>query len=203
LLAELMPDEADALGLLALLLLQHSRRHARVSDTGDLVLLADQDRTRWDAANITEGAALVERALRRGRPGPYQIQAAIAAVHAQSPSAADTDWHEIEALYAELGRRSPTPVIALNHAVAAAEARGAGVGLAYVDALEDSLGDYHLFHAARGALLRRLGRDGGAVDAYRRARALTANAAEQAFLDARLAELAGGESTDDVADREG
>jgi RNA polymerase sigma-70 factor (ECF subfamily) len=189
LLADLMPDEPEVLGLLALLLLQHSRRAARTSTDGDLVLLADQDRTRWDVQEIDEGVALLDAALRRSHPGVYQLQAAIAALHAQSASAADTDWPQIAALYAELRRRRPTPVVALNHAVAVAEARGPAAGLAIADELVDDLASYHLFHSTRAALLARLHRDDDAADAYRRARDLTGNAAEQAFLDKQLAEL--------------
>jgi len=188
-LVELMPDEPEALALLALLLLQHSRRHARVTDDGELVLLTDQDRTRWDAADITEGVDLLDRAIRRRQPGPYQLQAAIAAVHARSPAAEDTDWREIAGLYAALLEITPTPVIALNHAVAVAEADGPSAGLALVDALSDELDGYYLFHSTRADFLRRLERSDEAIAAYRRARALTANAAEQAFLDRRLAAL--------------
>ncbi len=185
-LVELMPDEPEVLALLALLQLQHSRRHARTTDAGELVLLRDQDRTRWDAADITEGVELLDRAMRRGPAGAYQLQAAIAAVHAQAPAATDTDWVQIAALYAALLKTSPTPIVALNHAVAVAEAEGPSAGLALVDDLVDALDGYYLFHATRGDFLRRLGRCDKAVSAYERARQLTDNAAEQAFLDLRL-----------------
>jgi RNA polymerase sigma-70 factor (ECF subfamily) len=197
-LADLMPDEPEAFGLLALMLLQHSRRHARVAADGRLVLLADQDRTRWDAADITAGVAALDAALRRHRPGTYQLQAAIAALHAESPSPADTDWAQIAALYAELRRRNPSPVVALNHSVAVAEARGPDAGLSIADELADDLDGYHLFHATRAAFLSKLGRTVEATVAYERARGLTANAAEQAFLDARLDELRAEAANDGV-----
>ena len=186
-LAELMPDEPEVHGLLALMLLQHSRRHARVATDGALVLLTEQDRTRWDAADITAGLASLDRALRCPRSGPYQLQAAVAALHAQAPAAPDTDWPQIALLYGELLRLNPSPVIALNHAVAVAEADGPGAGLALADRLAGELDDYYLFHAARADFLRRLDRHDEAATAYRRARALTNNATEQAFLDRRLA----------------
>jgi RNA polymerase sigma-70 factor (ECF subfamily) len=191
-LAELMPDEPEALGLLGLLLLQDSRRSARLDLSGDLVQLADQDRSLWDRAGIAEGVALVERALRLGRPGPYQLQAAIAAVHAEAPSVAATDWVEIAALYGELARLVPSATVALNRAVAVAMADGPQRGLALVDGLADdeSLSGSHLFHATRADLLRRLGRADEAAAAYRRARALAPTTAEQRFLDRRLSELA-------------
>jgi RNA polymerase sigma-70 factor (ECF subfamily) len=190
-LAELMPDEPEALGLLALLLLQDSRRRARVDAAGDVVLLDDQDRSSWDQASIGEGVALVERALRLGRPGPYQLQAAIAAVHAEAPSVAATDWTEIAALYGELARSAPSPTVELNRAVAVAMADGPAVGLALVDGLADdeALRDSHLLHSTRADLLRRLGRYGEAAAAYRRARELARTTAEQRFLDRRLAEV--------------
>src|SRR5204862_1811087 len=189
-LAELMPDEPEALGLLALLLLQDSRRRARVDPAGDLVLLADQDRSLWDRAGIADGVALVERALRLGRPGPYQLQAAIAAVHAEAPSAEATDWVEIAALYGELARLVPSPTVELNRAVAVAMADGPAAGLALVDRLagDDGLAGSHLFHATRADLLRRLGRTGEAAAAYRRARDLARTTAEQRFLERRLTE---------------
>jgi RNA polymerase sigma-70 factor (ECF subfamily) len=189
LLTQLMPDEPEVLGLLALLLLQHSRRHARVSPEGELVLLADQDRTRWDGADITEGVAVLDRALRRNTVGSYQLQAAIAAEHARAAIAADTDWSRIAALYEDLVRATGSSVVALNHAVAVAEADGPAAGLALVDALRDELDGYHLFHAARADFLRRLDRGDEAVAAYSRARSLAGNAADKAFLDRRLAEL--------------
>ena len=186
LLTELMPDEPEALGLLALLLLTESRRAARTDADGRLVLLPDQDRSRWDRALITEGQTLVRACLRRNRPGPYQIQAAINAVHSDGP-AADTDWAQILALYDQLLAVSPTPVVALNRAVALAEVKGPQAALAEIDRLD--LDGYHLFHAARADLLTRLGRQPDAAVAYRRARDLTDNAAEQAFLAERAAAL--------------
>jgi RNA polymerase sigma-70 factor (ECF subfamily) len=188
-LVDLMPDEPEVLALLALLLLQHSRRHARATPAGDLVVLPDQDRTRWDAAEITEGVALLDAAVTRGRPATYQLQAAIAALHAQAPAAADTDWPQIVALYGELMRIAPSAVIALNRAAAVGEADGPTAGLALVDELAATLDDYHLFHAARADLLRRLGRADEAASAYAEARARTTNAAERAFLDRRLDEV--------------
>jgi RNA polymerase sigma-70 factor, ECF subfamily len=190
-LAELMPDEPEALGLLALLLLQDSRRTARLDAAGDLVLLADQDRSSWNRAEIAEGVALVERALRLGRTGPYQLQAAIAAVHAEAPDAESTDWAEIAALYGELARLVPSPTVTLNRAVAVSMAEGPEAGLAVVDGLagEEALTASHLFHSTRADLLRRLGRFDEAEAAYRRARALARTTAEQRFLDRRLAEL--------------
>ncbi|TQM13703.1 RNA polymerase sigma factor [Pseudonocardia kunmingensis] len=185
LVATLMPDEVEPLGLVALMLLQDSRRDARTGPDGELVLLEEQDRTRWDRAQIAEGLALVERALRRGRPGPYQLQAAIAAVHAGAADAATTDWPQIVALYDELARHRPGPVVALNRAVAVAMADGPQRGLDLVEEIS-GLERYRLFHAARGDLLRRLGRAPEAVAAYRRARELATNPAEQRFLDGRL-----------------
>ena len=189
LLAALMPDEAEPLGLVALMLLQDSRRDARTGPDGELVLLDDQDRSRWDRAEIDEGLALVATALRRGRPGPYQLQAAIAAVHATAATPAETDWRGIVALYDELVRRQPSPVVALNRAVAVAMAEGPERGLELLDGIR-GLDRYRLLHAARGDLLRRLGRGREAVTAYRRARELATNPAEQRFLEARLRELA-------------
>ena len=180
LLAELMPDEPEVLGLLALVLLVQSRRAARTGADGGLVLLADQDRRRWDRALIGEGQVLVRQCLRRGRPGPYQIQAAINAVHSDAATAQDTDWGQILQLYGQLMVLSPSPVVALNRAVAAAEVDGPAAGLALVDELD--LAHYHVFHAVRADLLRRLGRAGEAAAAYDAAIALTGNAAERAFL---------------------
>jgi RNA polymerase sigma-70 factor, ECF subfamily len=182
-LAELMPDEPEVWGLLALMLLVHSRRDARTTAAGDLVLLKDQDRGRWDAALIAEGQAIVRRCLGWRRPGPYQIQAAINAVHSDPP----TDWAQIVQLYDQLMRFTPTPVVALHRAVAVAEVSGPATALAIVDDLD--LPSYHVFHAARADLLRRLDRPEDAADAYRRALDLTENAAEQAFLTRRLQEL--------------
>ncbi|MEU7924100.1 sigma-70 family RNA polymerase sigma factor [Micromonospora sp. NPDC049107] len=190
LLVELMPDEPEALGLLALMLLTESRRVARTTAGGDLVPLPEQDRSRWEAAFVAEGQALVRRCLRRGRPGPYQIQAAIAAVHSVAPRAADTDWGQILTLYDQLTVVAPGPVVALNRAVALAEVAGAAVALNEVDRLD--LPGYHVRHVVRADLLARLGRDAEAVEAYRTAVALTDNAAERAFLTARAAALAAG-----------
>ncbi|WP_405432227.1 RNA polymerase sigma factor [Micromonospora sp. NBC_00617] len=185
LLVELMPDEPEALGLLALMLLTESRRGARTTADGELVPLPEQDRDRWDRALIAEGQSLVRRCLRRDRPGPYQIQAAIAAVHSAAPRAADTDWRQILALYDHLTMVAPGPVVALNRAVALAEVAGAAAALAEVDRLD--LPGYHVRHVVRADLLARLGRGGEAVEAYRTAAALTDNSAERAFLTARAA----------------
>jgi RNA polymerase sigma-70 factor (ECF subfamily) len=187
LLVELMPDEPEAVGLLALMLLVESRRPARTTPDGDLVLLADQDRGLWDRALVAEGQALVRRCLRRGRPGPYQIQAAVQAVHSDAPTAEATDWRQIVALYDQLLAVAPSPVVALNRAVAVAEVDGPAAGLQLVDAL--GLGGYQVFHAVRADLLRRLGRDAEAREAYGAAIDRTGNAAERAFLERRRAEL--------------
>jgi RNA polymerase sigma-70 factor (ECF subfamily) len=189
LLVELMPDEPEAVGLLGLMLLVESRRPARTTPGGDLVLLADQDRTLWDRALVAEGQALVRRCLRRGQPGPYQIQAAINAVHSDAPAAEATDWRQIVALYDQLLAVAPSPVVALHRAVAVAEVEGPAAGLRLVDALD--LGGYHLFHSVRADLLRRLGRDVEAGLAYEAAIAGAGNAAERAFLGRRRAELGG------------
>jgi RNA polymerase sigma-70 factor, ECF subfamily len=180
LLTELMPDEPEATGVLALMLLTESRRAARAGPDGALVLLADQDRARWDRALITEGQALVRRCLRRGRPGPYQIQAAINAVHSDARTASATDWDGILTLYDQLMTVAPTPVVALNRAVAVAEVDGPAAALAIVDDLD--LGRYYLFHAIRADLLRRLGRSADADAAYEIAIAQAGNAAERAYL---------------------
>ncbi|NIH83666.1 RNA polymerase sigma factor [Amycolatopsis granulosa] len=193
LVAALMPDEPEALGLLALLLLHDSRAGARQSPDGGLVLLADQDRREWHAGGIAEAVRVLDRALRLGAPGPYQMQAAIAALHAQAPCAEETDWPRIAALYGELLRVAPSPVVALNHAVAVAMSDGPAAGLALLDRI-DGLDRYHLHHAARADLLRRLGRTAEAVTAYRRAHELAANPADRRFLAARLAALDPGES---------
>ena len=188
LLVRLMPDESEPLGLLALMRLHLARIDARFGPDGSLVLLPDQDRSRWDRAAIVEAGALVERALRMGRPGPYVLQAAIVAVHAGAPSYASTDWGEIVALYDRLLALQPTPVVALNRALALAELAGPAAALAEVEPLGTRLAGYHLFHAARGELLRRLGRPDEAMKADRRALALTDNPAEQRLLQARLME---------------
>jgi RNA polymerase sigma-70 factor (ECF subfamily) len=186
---ELIPDEPEALGLLALMLLHHSRRETRVSRTGEFVLLDDQDRARWDHEMIDEGLAVLDRALGMGRPGPYQVQGAIAALHARAPRPEDTDWPQIAGLYEALERMMPTPVVALNRAVAIAMADGPERGLPLVDALAGQLGDYYLFHAARADLLRRLSRPAEAGEAYRRALDMATNPTERAYLEHRLAEL--------------
>jgi RNA polymerase sigma-70 factor (ECF subfamily) len=188
LLAALMPDEPEVLGLLALMLLIESRRPARVGPGGDLVRLDDQDRTLWDRALIAEGQDLVRRCLRRDRPGPYQVQAAINAVHSDATTAAGTDWPQILTLYDHLTALMPGPVVALHRAVALAEVDGPAAALPLVDALA-GLDRHHVFHAVRADLLRRLGCAEEAAAAYERAAALTDNAAERRFLDARRAAL--------------
>ena len=187
LLVELMPDEPEAKGLLALLLLTDARRPARVAPDGSLVRLADQDRTRWDRELIREGHELVRACLRRNAPGPYQVQAAIAAVHADAASAEETDWAQIVRLYDLLLELTPTPVVALNRAVAVSEAEGPLPALAILDTLD--LDRYHLFHSTRAELLRRLGRGDEAAAAYRRALELAENATERAHIARRLSEL--------------
>jgi len=188
-LAGLMPDEPEVLGLLALLLLTYSRTPARTAPGHPLVLLPDQDRSLWDRALIDEGQALVRRCLRRNQRGPYQIQAAIAAVHSAAPAAAQTDWRQILVLYDQLMACAPTAVVALNRAVALAEVEGPQAGLAAIDGLD--LGSYHPLHVARADMLRRLGRTAEAALAYDAALALTANAAERPFLYRRRRELPG------------
>jgi RNA polymerase sigma-70 factor (ECF subfamily) len=183
LLAVLMPDEPEALGLLALLLFQDSRREARTAPGGDLVLLADQDRSLWNADRIDEGHRVLDRALRLRSPGPYQVQAAIAALHTEP----DTDWAQIAALYAQLARQTSSPVVELNRAVAVAMADGPERGLALMHGLP--LDEYHLYHAARADLLRRLDRLDEAADAYRRALELAQTEPERRFLSERLREL--------------
>jgi RNA polymerase sigma factor (sigma-70 family) len=194
LIATLMPDEPEALGLVALVLLHDSRTAARYSPAGDVVLLDDQDRARWDRAEITEAVGLLDRALRLGSPGPYQLQAAIAALHAQAPAPEQTDWPRIAALYTELLVVAPSPVVALNHAVAVAMATNPADGLALIDRI-DGLDRYHLWHAARADLLRRLGRHEEAAMAYRRAHELATNPADRRFLAARRSDLDVLEST--------
>ena len=192
-LATLMPDEAEAAGLLALMLLHDARRAARLDAQGDLVTLEDQDRARWDKAEIAEGVAALEGALRRGQPGPYQVQAAIAACHATAATAADTDWAQIAALYEQLAWFLPTPVVELNRAVAVGMAQGPAAGLQLVAALEASgkLAGYHLLPATRADLLRRLGRLPEAAAAYRQALEEASTDAERRFLRRRLAETGG------------
>ena len=186
-LIELLPAEREPKGLLALILLNDARRATRTDAAGALVLLEDQDRSRWDRAKIEEGAALVEQALRGGRPGVYSLQAAIAALHAGAPSSKETDWAQIAALYGFLERLHPSPVIALNRAVAIAMAEGYEKGLALMEAIE--LPGYHLLPAARADLLRRLGRRTEAAAAYREALALVTNEAERKYLEGRLGGL--------------
>ena len=190
-LRELLPREPEPLGLLAMMLLHDSRRDARVNCRGELVPLEEQDRTLWRLDQIEEGLRFLDEALRQDRPGPYQVQAAIAAIHAQAHTAAETDWGEIAALYGTLLRMTPTVVVALNHAVAVAMSRGLEEGLALVDRLGASptLDGYRLFHAARADLLRRLDRPEEARDAYQKALALTTNRVEKAYLQRRAAAL--------------
>jgi len=191
LLLRFLPDEPETMGLLALMLLHHSRRRARVNEKGELVPLEEQDRSAWDRAEISEGIGLVERALQLGRAGPYQVQAAIGAVHAETPAAEATDWRQIAALYGELARMQPTAVVLLNRAVAVAMAGELEKGLALVEQV-GSTGDldrYHLYHAARADLARRLGRNEDAAKAYQEALALTFNAVERRYLRRRLAEV--------------
>ena len=190
LLAELIP-EPEALGLLALMLIHESRRLARSTPSGDLVLLDEQDRSQWQRGLIAEGTALVERALVAGPAGPYSLQAAIAAVHAEAPTAAETDWVQIVGLYDLLLQREPSPVVELNRAVAVAMRDGAAAGLAAIDAIlvRGELADYHLAHAARADLCRRLGRNAEARVSYQRALTLTMQAPERRFLERRLTEL--------------
>jgi RNA polymerase sigma-70 factor, ECF subfamily len=190
LLADLMPDEPEVLGLLALMLLVESRRETRTSSEGALVPLAEQDRGRWDHALIAEGHALVRTCLQRNQPGPYQIQAAINAVHTDAPTAAATDWLQVAQLYDQLLAVAPTPIVALNRAVAIAEVDGPQPALALVDTL--ALDGYHPFHVTRADLLRRLGRTTDALEAYDAAIAHCGNAAERAFLERSRDDLAGG-----------
>ncbi len=192
-LTGLMPDEPEALGLLALMLLHDARRDARVGYDGELVLLEDQDRSKWDRAMIDEGGEVLERAMRMRRPGPYQLQAAIAAVHDAALTDGRTDWRQIAALYGSLALATRSPVVELNRAVAIAMADGPAVGLALVEQITESgtLDQYPYLHAARADLLRRLGRADEAVVAYRRALELTSNEKEQGFLDRRIRELSG------------
>lgn len=189
LLVDLMPDEPEVIGLLALLLLTQSRQSARTAVDGSMVLLPDQDRSLWDRSLIGEGHALVRRCLQRGAPGPYQIQAAINAVHTEAAISADTDWHQILALYDQQQAIKPTPVVALNRAVALAEVNGPAAALDAIDGLD--LDSYYLFHAVRADLLRRLGRAADAAEAYRVALDLTTNPAERVFLTRRFNEISG------------
>jgi RNA polymerase sigma-70 factor (ECF subfamily) len=193
-LTELLPEEPEARGLLALMLLHHARRQARIDRFGQLVPLEDQDRRLWDEQGIANGLQQLERAGRRQAPGSYQLQAAVAACHACAKTASETDWAEIAALYGQLVRLTPTPVVALNHAVAIAMAQGLEEGLIRIDRLGAAfaLDGYRLFHAARADLLRRLGRSTEALEAYERALKLTTNRVEEAYLRRRMASLARG-----------
>ena len=193
-LAALMPDEPEAAGLLALMLLHDARRAARLDARGDLVTMEEQDRSLWDAASIEEGVALLHGALRRGRLGPYQVQAAIAACHATAPTAGSTDWPQIAALYRQLAEFLPTPVVELNYAVAVGMASGPAAGLELVETLaaDGKLAGYHLLPATKADFLRRLGRRPEAAAAYREALELTSTDAERRYLAHRLAEVGGG-----------
>lgn len=189
---ELLPlaaISAEARGLLALLLLHDSRRDARTDAAGDLVLLEDQDRSRWNHAQIREGMAVLDSALALRNPGPYQVQAAISALHAQAPTAAETDWHQIAKLYHTLARMTPSPVIEVNWAVAVGMEKGALAGLRLLLKLDDTMADYYPYHAARADLLRRSHQREAAADAYRRALDLCHNGAERAYLEKRLREM--------------
>ena len=196
-LGRLMPSEPEADGLLALMLMHDARRAARLDAHGELVTLEDQDRGRWDAAEISEGVDLITGALRQGRPGPYQIQAAIAACHVTAARAADTDWAQIAGLYERLARFLPTPVVELNRAVAAGMAFGPAEGLRLVAGLEESgqLAGYHLLPATKADLLRRLGRAAEAAACYREAMDLASTDAERRYLGRRLAETSVGQET--------
>ncbi len=191
LLASLMPDEPEVLALLALMLLIDSRREARTDPAGDMLTLEEQDRTKWDRQRIDEGTVLVQRAMRMRRPGPYQLQAAIAALHAEPLSPEDTDWAQIAALYNQLLRLQSTPVVALNRAAAVAMAFGPRAGLSLIEAVEKdgALDGYYLLHAAKADLLRRDGSRADAADAYRRALKLCTNPVEQRYLQRRLGEV--------------
>jgi RNA polymerase sigma-70 factor (ECF subfamily) len=189
LVVQLLPDEPETQGLLALMLLAESRRTARTGTNGELVPLADQDRARWDRALVVEGLAIVRECLRRNEPGPYQIQAAISAVHADARTAGETDWRQILELYDQLMAVAPSPIVALNRAVAVAEVEGVDAALRIVDGLE--LERYHLYHAMRADLLRRMGRDAEAARAYQAAFERTENAAERAFLERRRRAIRG------------
>jgi RNA polymerase sigma-70 factor, ECF subfamily len=193
LLHDLMPREAEAEALLALMLLHDSRRDARMAPSGEVILLEEQDRTRWHTKQIQEGLQIVEDALQRGARGPYALQAAIAALHAQAKSASETDWHQITALYELLLQVQPSPVVELNHAVAVAMSQGSAEGLRLLDALDErkALRDYYLLPSARADLLRRMERWPEAETAYRQALALTNNGAERRFLERRLSEVRG------------
>ncbi|MGH2641385.1 MAG: RNA polymerase sigma factor [Actinomycetota bacterium] len=187
-LVALMPDEPEAAGLLSLMLLNESRAAARTLE-GELVLLRDQDRSMWDGAMIGEGQAIVRACIRRGRPGPYQLQAAIQAVHGDARSFHETDWRQIVVLYDRLFSVMPTPVVALNRAIAIAEVEGPGTALPTLETIAPDLENYHLLHAARGTMLRRLGRRGEARAAFERAASLASTDADQRFLDGQIEDL--------------
>ncbi len=191
LLAELMPDEPEVAGLLALLLFHDSRRETRMRPDGEPALLDEQDRSRWNRDEIAEGERLLDRAVRAQRPGAYTLQAAIAAIHATAATSTATDWAEIAALYDVLARVHPTPIVALNRAAALAMRDGPQAGLAILDELADepALNDYHLYHSARADMLRRLERTADSATAYRRALALATNPAERRFLERRVQEM--------------
>jgi RNA polymerase sigma-70 factor (ECF subfamily) len=189
-LVELMPEEAEAMGLLALMLLHHSRRETRTTSDGELVLLEDQDRARWDHAAIDDGLALLDRVFAMGHPGPYAVQGAIAALHTRAPRPEDTDWPQIVGLYATLYRMQPSAIVQLNWAVAVAMADGPAAAFPLLDPLEAELDRYHLFHSARANLFRRLDRLDEAEAGYRRALELATNPAERRFLERRLEEVA-------------
>jgi len=191
-LCELLPNEPENLGLLALMLLHDSRRAARMDKQGRLVTLEDQDRSLWDRERIHEGVALLNKALRMRQAGVYQLQAAISAIHAEAASPAETDWHEISGIYQELMRLAPSPIVALNHAVAVAMSDGMETGLAQIEKIGASgeLEKYHLFHAARADILRRLGRRTESAEAYAAALRLVTNQVEKNYLSARLKEIA-------------
>jgi RNA polymerase sigma-70 factor (ECF subfamily) len=190
-LVALLPaaQSAEARGLLALMLLHDSRREARLDAAGEIVLLDQQDRARWDQVKIREGVALLDEALALDDPGPYQVQAAISALHATAPTPADTDWPQIAALYASLARMTPSVVVEVNRAVAVAMARGPQAGLQRLQRLADQAGDYYPFHAACADLLRRTNQREAAAQEYERALALCSNAAERTYLQRRLAEM--------------
>ena len=192
-LAELMPDEPEVFGLLALMLLSSSRRDARTNAQGELVLLSEQDRARWSRPLIDEGLALVRSLLRRNQPGPYQIQAAIQAVHASAPVAAATDWSQIVALYDQLMAFTPTPVVAVNRAAAIGELDGPAAGLAALEPLADALDAYYPFHVARAEFFRRLGRSEDAAAAYEEALATVGNDNERIFLESQLVKIRDGD----------
>jgi RNA polymerase sigma-70 factor, ECF subfamily len=197
LLEQLLPEESEPVALLALMLLHDARRETRLDGDGELVLLEDQDRSRWDQAQIAEGLARVERAIRTGGGTPYSLQAAIAALHARAPTASTTDWPQIAVLYAELAQRLPTPIVRLNHAVAVAMAYGPERGLEALGSLEreEELMNHHLFHAARGDLRRRSGRPSEAASDYARALELVRSEPERRYLTRRLAEVQGARGT--------